>query len=487
MKLADLLRPIHPFDLLPFKLRPEVQARLSEVRQKLALGKQEEIEHVVEDYLAAYSAKGDAFSEAVMQLALSDVLMSLGDGNSALELSMQARDAFKALGAAEEAAAMVVAARTAMALCSSGEPSVTTPQSAWSLTAEAQANLRAAGVSVGAAGSGEGAALALKAEADLVIGEPIAAVAGAKSALRCFRSSSDLAKQVALLRLLTLASLRARWVDEAVKASNLLVTKSQELGDVLGKAVAAHIAYEAQSAAGQLHEAARLAEGSAALFGEAGNVHCQAEALLCCSRSLSGRINNRQSTAQQSNLVAWADQALDSAEKALTLQRQCSSVKGEAEALLSRAVALLGRTRSGSSDRETVEKAVADAKEAQLLFTDISDRRGAAASLVVQAQALATKEDLGDAALVLSKAKAIFRKANDADGIAGVNQLATAYGAPEEQTEMASFNDTPENEMSCARAGGMGAVADSKAWKDYVYIMFSGMQGRPVGNTVKKK
>lgn len=487
MKLSDLLRPIPPFDLLPFALRPELRAQLLEVREKLALGKQEEVEDVVEDYKAAYSAKGDSFGEAVMQLALADVLMSLGDGSSALDLSKQARDAFKALGSAEEAAAIVVAARTAMVLCSSGEPTSTTPQFAWSLIAEAQANLRAAGKAVGAAGSGEGAALQLQAEADLVIGEPVAAVAGAKSALRCFRSNSDLAKQVALLRLLTLAALRARWVDEAVKASNLLVTKSQELGDLLGKAVAAHIAYEAQSAAGQLHEAARWAEGSAALFGEAGYVHYQAEALLCCSRSLSGRINNRQATAQQSNLAAWADQALDSAEKALTLQQQCSSVKGQAEALLSRAVALLGKTRSGSTDQETVEGAVADAKEAQMLFTDISDRRGAAASLVVQAQALASREDLNEAEQALRKAKDIFRKANDAGGIAGVAQLAAAYGAPEEQVEMVSFHDMPENEMTCARTRGMASVGDSKAWKDHIYIMFSGMQGRPVGNTVKRK
>eukprot|EP00930_Biecheleria_cincta_P041030 TRINITY_DN28107_c0_g1_i1.p1 TRINITY_DN28107_c0_g1~~TRINITY_DN28107_c0_g1_i1.p1 ORF type:complete len:488 (-),score=131.31 TRINITY_DN28107_c0_g1_i1:82-1545(-) len=487
MKLPDLLRPIPPFELLPFALRPDLSAQLSEVRERLARGKQEELEDVVEDYKAAYSAKGDAFGEAMMQLALADVLMALGDGSSALELSKQACDAFKALRAPEEAAAMVVAARTAVALCSSGEPTSTTPQFAWSLIAEAQASLRAAGKALGAAGSGEAAALELKAEADLVIGEPIAAVAGAKSALRCSRSSSDLAKQVALLRLLTLASLRARWVDEAVKASNLLVTKSQELGDVLGKAVAAHIAYEAQSTAGQLHEAARWAESSAALFAEAGNVHYQAEALLCCSRSLSGRINNRQANAQQSNLAAWADQALDTAEKALTLQRQCCSVKGEAEALLSRAVALLGKTRSGSSDRETITEAVADAKEAQLLFTDISDRRGAAASLVVQSQALATREDLDEAGQALRKAKEIFRKASDADGMAGVAQLATAYGTPEWETEMESFRDMPKNEMSCARAGGMGALAESKAWKDHVYIMFSGMQGRPVGNTVKKK
>lgn len=450
LPLLDFLQPVPTFQLLAAQDQGHFEGE-AEVRACLLEGKLEEARHHAECRLDKISSEG----KARMLLLLAEVHAAWGDYDTAYDLAKQARSDFKSLHAwREEALACIAAARASIAIALS-DGSV---ESAEAEVKEAEVFLSRIDQAM---------ASTLSAEAHLAFCRPREAVAASKTAFEGWKIAGDVLNQAAALRALSLAHLAAGNCDEAANCSSLAAAKARQISDLPGEAAACRLCCEAQLASKDFHQAALLAHAAAGLFAQTADRRREVDALLCAIRAYASRVAHRQATAERNSLLSWAEKALVAADQASKL---CRDGPEEAHALLARALALLAFS---SLEPSRKQEALAAAESAEVLFTDISDRRGVMKALLTEAKVL-HQDDRREAAARLKKARALCGEHEDCSALC--DELAKSL-------EVSS--DYPGS--TGASFEGLAAVGRSTAWQDHIHLHFSGLQGRAVGNTVRTR
>ncbi|CAK9045964.1 unnamed protein product [Durusdinium trenchii] len=133
----------------------------------------------------------------------------------------------------------------------------------------------------------------------------------------------------------------------------------------------------------------------------------QVEALLETAEAHLVRVKQREANAQRSSLVAWASRAFDLAGEALTL---C-----DAKSLRSQACARLLRAKAALQGGFSLAQALEDAEEARLLMNDVSERRGVASALLLQAEVNSLEGRTLKASSLVKEAQALSEDLHQAD------------------------------------------------------------------------
>ncbi|CAK9067677.1 unnamed protein product [Durusdinium trenchii] len=379
---------------LPSVYLLKASQRVSRIYEKLDLGLYEEAQALAEDLGEAESSTDKEISPIV----LSDVHRLWGDLRGALDLAEEAAASFSQAQEQQKAAALVALSRARAERAGQRQEPETLAQLEL-LVQEAQQRLHQGRPPDPALAEGFGHLLA--AEAAMVSAANLAAAA-------C-------------------RAQRKVWMEAA----------SKRLG---------HLAHWRLK---ETQQAAQLAEEMLLLVKAAGTSVQQVEALLETAEAHLVRVKQREANAQRSSLVAWASRAFDLAGEALTL---C-----DAKSLRSQACARLLRAKAALQGGFSLAQALEDAEEARLLMNDVSERRGVASALLLQAEVNSLEGRTLKASSLVKEAQALSEDLHQAD--------------------------LPVLPPAAATLEAM----DGLGWDHHIHFYFTGLQGRPASNVVRGK
>ncbi|CAK9067675.1 unnamed protein product [Durusdinium trenchii] len=392
MKLSDL-RPLPSVYLL------KASQRVSRIYEKLDLGLYEEAQALAEDLGEAESSTDKEISPIV----LSDVHRLWGDLRGALDLAEEAAASFSQAQEQQKAAALVALSRARAERAGQRQEPETLAQLEL-LVQEAQQRLHQGRPPDPALAEGFGHLLA--AEAAMATEDWAKASHAAKAAIACFRLRDEVAQAAALL-LMGLAGFQSNAPREAVSAANLAAAACRAQRKVWMEAASKRLGHLAHWRLKETQQAAQLAEEMLLLVKAAGTSVQQVEALLETAEAHLVRVKQREANAQRSSLVAWASRAFDLAGEALTL---C-----DAKSLRSQACARLLRAKAALQGGFSLAQALEDAEEARLLMNDVSERRGVASALLLQAEVNSLEGRTLKASSLVKEAQALSEDLHQAD------------------------------------------------------------------------